>query len=67
MLDVAMVGGRLTQVKGNRVTLDGNESISTYETELPEFESEEWIVEHLGEWVECKVVGRQIIEVDAGD
>jgi len=60
-----MVGGKLTQVKDNQVTLNDGESISTYETELPQFKNQQWVVAHLGQWVQCKVIDSQIVEVEA--
>lgn len=62
-MDAAMVSGKLTQVKDNQVTLEDDNSIKTYQTELDLFQDEKWVMETLGRWLECKVINGQIVQV----
>ncbi len=63
-MDAALAAGKLTQVKDNRVTLEDDNSITTYETELDEFKDQNWVMDNLGKWLQCKVIDGQIVEVD---
>ncbi len=61
-MDAAMVSGILTQVKDKKVTLAVDDGTATYETELPEFGIQDWVVNHLGTLLQCKIVDGVIVE-----
>ena len=62
-MDAEVIIAKFTQVQDNRVTLEDDNIIRTCDTELALFKDQNWVKENLGNWLQCKVVEGQIVEV----